>query len=233
MLTIAGFAQKGKPGYEVWTWHDYNLLNNRYELKTVVLSSAGDCLYYMPEQGLLGVTKENSNQTGSWGRYTDKGNKLELLNEKYGKMDFYKVTPTQMSRYPDKKSSIYKKAKKVDGLKIEGAYTPDVSLYKNTRDITTPLSDPNRRPIIFFKKDGTYINEGLSFSNITFGDDFAIGKGTYEIKDFSLVLTTEKGRKLQVSFCGIASSDPATNPEGYVINGSLYYKLGTKFIPHD
>ncbi len=58
--------------------------------------------------------------------------------------------------------------------------------------------DGYKRPILFFKKDGTFINEGIEFSNLTYGDPYAIGKGTYEIINYSLLMHTESGKLLQV-----------------------------------
>jgi hypothetical protein len=188
----------------------------------------------MPSKGLNGVTPENSNETGSWGMVIHKGDMLSLVNDKYGKMELYKIDANTRSRYPNSKSSIYKKVKPVDGLKFEGAYSPELSYYNGKTDIISQQIDPNKRPIIFFKKDGTYINEGIEFSNMTYGDGFAIGKGTYEILNYSLILTTESGRKLQVAFTPVLDANPAsTDNPGFIINNSLFYRLDKKILPHN
>lgn len=222
--------------YGVWMCHCYvatgNLADKQF--KTVVLSADGRSLYHMPEKGLNGITPQNSNETGSWGNLTDKGNMLSLVNDKYGNMELYKITPTSMSRYPDRKSAIYKKVKQVDGLRFEGAYSPELSYYNGKTDIISRQIDPGKRPIIFFKKDGTYINEGIEFSNLTSGDDFAIGKGTYEIVNYSLILTTQTGRKLQVAFTPVLDANPASiDNGGLIINNNLFYRLNKTFVPHN
>jgi hypothetical protein len=223
--------------YEVWECNCPNLATNTQvttKLNTVVLSPDGKCLYHMPEKGLNGVTPASSNQEGSWGNVTDKGNMLSLVNDKYGKMDLYKITSTSMSMYPNKTSSVYKKVKQADGLRFEGAYSPELSYYNGKTDIISRQINPNKRPIIFFKKDGTYINEGIEFSNLTFGDDYAIGKGTYEIINYSLILTTQSGRKLQTAFTPILDANPAAiDNGGFIINNLLFYKLGKDFVPHN
>lgn len=221
--------------YDLWMCHCLDMGGRAGDLKfkTVVLSPDGRCLYYMPEKGLNGVTPQNSNETGSWGMVTDKGNKLSLVNSKSGNMELYKITSTSMSRYPNSSSSIYKKMKQVDGLRFEGAYSPELSYYNGKPNIISGQIDPNKRPIIFFKKDGTYINEGIAFSNLTFGDDFAIGKGTYEIVNYSLILTTQTGKKLQVAFTPILDANPASdNNSGLMINNNLFYRLNKTFVPH-
>lgn len=220
--------------YEIWGCQYMDPGSLKLTLKTVVLSSDGKCLYYMPEKGLNGVTPENSNSSGSWGSVADKGSMLQLRNERYGNMDLYKISPTSMSRYPNSKSVIYKKVRQVDSLRFEGAFSPELSYYNGKADIISRQIDPKKRPIIFFKKDGTYINEGITFSNLTFGDDFAIGNGSYKIVNYSLILTTQTGRTLQVAFSPFLDSDPAgVDNGGVVINNVLFYKLGKDFKPHD
>ncbi|MES2427867.1 MAG: hypothetical protein V4560_12890 [Bacteroidota bacterium] len=227
----------GNIKYEVWECNCPNLATNTQvttKLNTVVLSPDGKYLTHMPTQGLNGVTPQNSNETGSWGNVTDKGNMLSLVNDKYGKMELYKIDVNTRSRYPNSKSSIYKKVKPVDGLRFEGAYSPELSYYNGKTDIISRQTDPNKRPIIFFKKDGTYINEGIGFSNITRNDDFAIGKGTYEIVNYSLILITQTRRKLQVAFTPVLDADPTSvDNGGLIINNNLFWRLNKTFVPHN
>ncbi|MFT3827421.1 MAG: hypothetical protein QM731_26095 [Chitinophagaceae bacterium] len=231
---IPGAGNTKNINYEVWECHCTNVSTLKLELKTVVLSPDGRCLYHMPEKGLNGVTPDNSNDNGSWGRVTDKGSSLQLRNEQYGNMELYKVSSTSMSRYPNSKTTIYKKVKQVDGLRFEGAYSPELSYYNGKTDIVSRQIDPNKRPIIFFKKDGTYINEGIGFSNLTFNDDYALGKGTYEIINYSLILTTGSGRKLQIAFTPVLDANPAANDNGgLMINNILFYRLNKTFTPHN
>jgi len=233
-VTTGNIGQKSVPGrniqYEVWECHCMNISSSNLELKTVVLSPDGKCLYYMPEKGLNEVTPS----TSSWGIVTDKGSVLELRNKQYGNMELYKISPSSMSRYPNSKTTIYKKVRQVDGLRLEGAYSPELSYYNGKTDIISRQIDPNKRPIIFFKKDGTYINEGLEFSNLTFGDNYALGKGVYEIVNYSLILTTQSGRKLQVAFTPVLDANPASDDNGgLMINNNLFYRLNKSFVPHN
>lgn len=235
--TNTTILSSGNIKYEVWECNCLNLETNTQiitKLNTVVISPDGKYLTYMPTQGLNGVTPQNSNETGSWGNVMDKGNMLSLVNDKYGKMELYKIDATTRSRYLNSKSSIYKKVKSVDGLLFEGAYSPELSYYNGKTDIISRQIDPNKRPIIFLKKDGTYINEGIAFSNLTLGDDFAIGKGTYEIVNYSLILTTQTGRKLQVSFTPVLDADPTSvDNGGFIINNILFWRLNKTFVPHN
>lgn len=222
--------------YEVWECNCPSLAVNSQvttKLNTIVLSPDGKYLTHMPEKGLNGVTPQNSNETGSWGIVTDKGNVLSLVNDKYGKMELYKIDANTRSQYPNSRSSIYKKVKPVDGLRFEGAYSPELSYYNGKTDIISRQIDPNKRPIMFFKKDGTYTNEGITFSNITRGDDFAIGKGTYELVNYSLILTTQSGKKLQVAFTPVLDANP-TNVDngGFIINNNLFWRLNKTFVPN-
>lgn len=235
--TTSSTSSSGNIKYAVWECNCPNLATNTQvttKLNTVVLSPDGKYLTHMPTQGLNGVTPQNTNETESWGNVTDKGNMLSLVNDKYGKMELYKIDANTRSRYSNLKSSIYKKVKVVDGLRFDGAYSPELSYYNGKTDIISRQIDPNKRPIIFFKKDGTYINEGIDFSNITFGDGYAIGKGTYEIVNYSLILTTQAGRKLQVAFTPVLDADPTSvDNAGFIINNNLFYRLNKKFVPHN
>lgn len=234
--TNSSASLSGNIKYEVWECNCPNLATNTLvttKLNTIVIAPNGKYLTYMPENGLNGITPQNSNETSSWGNVIDKGNVLSLVNDKYGKMELYKIDANTRSRYPNSKSSIYKKVKAVDGLRFEGAYSPELSYYNGKTDIISRQIDPNKRPIIFFKKDGTYINEGITFSNITLGDDFAIGKGTYEIVNYSLILTTQSGKKLQVAFTPVLDANP-TNADngGFIINNNLFWRLNKTFVPN-
>ena len=232
----AAVQNASKSSYNLWMAYKLSLGGNLADMsfQYVVLSSDNRCLLYFPEKGLNNLEQDFPASSSSWGKVTDQGSKLVLNNDKYGKMELYKKAATAMSRYADSKpGSYYKKCKPVNGIRIEGAYSPDVSLYKNQSTIVDKIMDnPNKRPIIFFKKDGTYINEGLSFSNLTFGDDFAIGNGTYELKDFSLILTTSSGQKLQMNFAGILDANPSAGADGYIINNKLFYKLNKSYQAH-
>lgn len=222
--------------YDLWMCHCYTSSGNMGEKKftTVVLSPDGRVKFFLPEKGLNGVTPDNSNQEGSWGKVTDKGNMLSLVNDKYGSMNLYKISATSMSKYPNSSSSIYKKLKQVDGLRFEGAYSPELSYYNGKTDIVSKQIDPKKRPIIFFRKDGTYINEGIEFSNLTFGDAFAIGRGTYQIVNYSLILTTQSGRTLQVAFTPLLDANPTSaDNSGFMINNNLYYRLNKTFTPNN
>ena len=218
--------------YEVWQCQSTNISTLKVEFITVVLSPDGKCLYYMPEKGLYGVTPATGND--SWGSVTDKGNLLQLRNELRGNMDLYKISPVTMSRYPNSKSTIYKKVKQVDGLHFEGAYSPELSYYNGKTDIISRQIDPAKRPIIFFKKDGTYVNEGIEFSNLTRGNDYALGKGTYEIINYSLILTTRNGQKLQVALTPILDANPASiDNSGLMINNLVFYHLNKTLVQNN
>jgi len=224
------------PKYDLWMAHKLALGGSlaEYSFQYVVLSSDNRCLFYLPEKGLNNVEQDFPASSSSWGKVSDNGNKLVLIN-KFGKMELYKKEANAMSRYADSKpGDYYKKCKPVNGIRIEGAYSPDISLYKNKSTLLDKATyDPKKRPIIFFKKDGTYINEGLAFSNITKGDDFAIGKGTYEIVNYSLILTTQSGKKLQVAFAPVLDANPTSvDNGGFIINSNLFWRLNKTFAPN-
>ena len=178
----------------------------------------GDYFPYFPEGGFWNFDLKRSGQ--SWGKATHQGNTIAARSS-YGNIDFVKKGPEHMES-PNYTSNTWYKCRSVDGLRLEGAYTPDLDVYNKT---TGFLPAPEKRPIIFFKKDGTFINEGLSYANVTRSPDYALGSGTYQIKNFSLILNYADGRRVQVGFVGIKNVDPAGEPTTYFINNLLNYKL--------
>lgn len=212
---------------EVWTItkskYNYSLKASRLENEWMALYPDGNYYPYLAEGGFLGFSEQLKND--SWGTYTKQGDKI-IAKNKFQTYTFQKVGIEQL-KY-EYSSSLWYKCKSVDGLLLDGAYSPEASYYAGYNDITA-LANLKERDIIFFKKDGTFINEGLSYSNVTSGKISTLGKGTYYIKNFSLVLNFADGRKVQVAFTGIKNTDPFKETAGYVINGLLNYKLGKQF----
>lgn len=214
---------KGGPVPELW-------VANRFEIKTgddtpkispswAAFFPNGDYYPYFPEGGFWKFDLKRSDR--SWGKAKQYGNKI-VTDSLYGGIDFVKKSAEQMVS-PDYPSNVWYRCASVDGLRIEGAYTHDREGYNRWHKTAKPLTP---RPVIFFKKDGTFVNEGVSYANVTNSFDYAFGSGTYEIKNYSLILNYKGGKKrAQVGFATLKTSESTGQPVLYFINNLVHYKL--------
>jgi hypothetical protein len=80
----------------------------------------------------------------------------------------------------------------VDGVRLDGAWTS----YGNPADPDLDRLPVGKRPVLRFSRDGRFVDEGLFavFMRSYDGGDDRPGAGTYELKDFTLVLRYDDGR---------------------------------------
>ncbi len=216
-------VKSSEPAPEVWMVNRLKLkaAQGRTEMgqEWVAFYPNGDYFPYLPEGGFYNFDPQRSGQ--SWGKAVRSGNSVQATSS-YGNITFVAKSANEMES-PNYTSSTWYRCQSVDGLRLEGTYTPDLDFYNNIKSGVLP--QPKQPPVIHFRKDGTFFNEGISYANVTRDMTAALGHGTYQIKDFSLIMNCAGGRQVQVSFSGIKSTDPKSNPESYFINGLLNYRL--------
>lgn len=216
-------VENSGPAPEVWMVNRLKLkaAQGRTEMgqEWVAFYPNGDYFPYLPEGGFYNFDLRRSGQ--SWGKAVRSGNGIQATSS-YGNITFVPKSANEMLS-PDYTSGTWYRCQSVDGLRLEGTYTPDLDFYNNIKGGVLP--QPKEPPIITFHKDGTFFNEGISYANVTRDMTAALGHGTYQIKDFSLIMNCAGGRRIQVSFTGIKSTDPKSNPDSYFINGLLNYRL--------
>lgn len=216
-------ASSGMAGAEVWMVNRYIMNLKRYGTQWFVIYPGNQYLYYMPETGLLGVTKGSSELANGWGVVSDKGVELHLKNDFLGTvMKLGKISATEMSYPPGSKTSIYRKCRSVDGLLLEGEYSPDhPNWYKNLQ-----VNKDGYTQVIAFKKDGTFYNKGLValYDMKTANMHREFGAGTYMVRDYTLVLSYKDGTVCRVALNGINNVDPHQNSELLYIRLLPYYK---------
>jgi len=171
----------------------------------VIFYEDGTFLFAAPAKGLYNFDREQdkADRQGDnfWGTYTFNGNTgtwkydaASVVNEITLESDGgLKLTSTYSKFY---------RCASVDNYRFDGSYTSRADPFD------PELSQPGEKAVIRFKSDGTFIDEGL-FTNIyTYlgigtgktKDDFAPGNGTYELKDFTLILRYSDGRIIQTFF---------------------------------
>lgn len=200
------------PKHEVWMNYQYNLLKKRFAVSFLLMYKNGDCLDYVPEQGVLGFSKANDNRTDRhWGVAKDLGREIQITYSDYVRK-LGKISSSKMSYPAGSKSSFYFKCIPVDGLLLDGEWSSGGS-YGNPNW----YKDPNYKDgTIRFYKDGRFENNGgfysskESTSGIVYKDQ---GNGTYVIKDFTLVLTYSDGQVFSSGLTGLKDVNPFKNNE--------------------
>lgn len=97
----------------------------------------------------------------------------------------------------------------VDGLRLEGAWTS----FADANDPALLQIPVGRRPLIRFSRDGRFVDDGVFGSILQGYGSGPAGQGTYEIREFSLVLRYAGGGVKQVAFSGLQGADPAVRNE--------------------
>jgi hypothetical protein len=204
---------------QLWLWS--GLMNTydfqkghtlKHDNKWFALYSNGDCLPYLPEEGFLGFDREPGNE--SWGKATVSGKKM-TLEGKWGRLKLEKISDTQWNGEGSKLQT-YFPCKPVDGLTLNGSYSAD------GRDWTTKKPTAISGPITYitYKKDGSFVDYGC-FNDSTVTKP---AKGTYFIKNFTIVLQYENGFIKKRSFCGLVGADPFKEDAAYFMSNYLWYK---------
>ncbi len=200
------------PKHEVWMSYQYNMLKKRYAAAFLLKYANGDCLDYVPEQGVLGFSKATDNKTDRhWGVAKDLGSQIHITYSGYMRK-LGKVSASKMSYPPGSNSSFYFKCVPVDGLKLDGEWSSggsygDPNWYKkpNYKDGTIKFYPDGR-----FENNGGYYSVKESASGAIYKDR---GNGTYFIKDFTLVLTYSDGQVFSSSLTGLKDVSPFKSNE--------------------
>lgn len=116
----------------------------------------------------------------------------------------------------------YHRCRPVDGLRLEGAWTS----YANPQDPALSQLPVGRRPIFHFSRDGRFTDDGVfaTFLGIGEAGSNGAGSGTYEIRDWSLVLSYDDGRVKRLALTGMLAADPAASDDTLFIARSVFRK---------
>jgi len=120
--------------------------------------------------------------------------------------------------------SKFYRCRSVDGFSLDGSYTSISGLSGDDF-----LDYPNEKPLIRFRPDGTFLDEGLFFwvHVLRFDeteDPYAPGDGTYEARDFTLLLRYSDGRTRQIRFNFPLNAGDASN-FFMTANGLILWKI--------
>lgn len=207
----------------------YNIITKKFEYSTVrpeaswrIFFSDGTYSQGMPLKGPFNLNIAQSQQdekankpTGSrWGHYTVSGNTISIhhntiTNDKT-------ITILNANELKDHNDTFYK-CESVDGLKLDG-------MWGWTPDMIKPENEDSFTHVIKFSKNGKFTDYGIfAINQDNFTPDDAPGSGTYQLRDFSLILNYDDGRVIQKSFAIYKTVSSA--PSVIYINSNPRYKL--------
>lgn len=210
--------QGSKPPFEIWMGLKTGSAGNWANIEWKVVLPDGSYFNQLPPEGFLEFSK---NQTGgTWGTFVMNGNTGSFQNQ-YETIQVKKISNTELEKvgYTNK---LYKLAL-VNGLKLSGKYNtiPNWSVIPNY-----PYGPNDAQPMILFDANGTFNDQGI------FVTDFlrphkdpqrAPGNGTYEIKNFTLILNYSDGRKITKAFSGALNNQVTATSELVFIGGNPFY----------
>lgn len=173
----------------------------------MVFYQDGQVFDFLPDGGLAWFDRAASQKGpdgGNWGRIAWKGSRGSLK-----KRDLADPIPVERKGPKQIQVSLdrFVRCAEVDGLKLDGTWS---SLAPDDPDLAR--MPKGATPAIHFTRDGRFTDHGL-FVNVIRTDDDAgrngPGEGTYQIRDFSLLLRYSDGRARALAFTGMGQIDPA------------------------
>jgi hypothetical protein len=178
----------------IWLYYGLDF-NTQMSWQEMVFFKDGTSLDIIPRSGLYNYSvNQEQNQFAHIGKYSFKNGKgYNQLTPSYKEV-LSMIKPGQLKI----DSRLYTKSVVIDGQGIAGSFTS----YANPSDPTLQTLPYGQKPVIHFYKDGKFTDEGLFATFLqTYGakNDEA-GSGTYELKDYSILLKYNDGRTRQEAF---------------------------------
>ncbi|WP_157278564.1 hypothetical protein [Olivibacter sitiensis] len=206
------------PPFEIWMGLRTGSTGNWANLDWKIVLPNGDYFNQLPTEGFLDFSR---NQTGgTWGTFTMNGSTGTFTNP-YETIQVKKISETELEKvgYTNR---LYKLTS-VDDVKLSGKYNtiPNWSTIPNY-----PYNATEPQPMIEFTSNGTFNDMGAFVSNFNIPNQYperAPGNGTYEIKNFTLILHYADGRKITKSFSGVFNNKVTATSELVFIGGNPFY----------
>ncbi|WP_346237602.1 hypothetical protein ABDK00_000800 [Niabella insulamsoli] len=206
-------------GFEIWMGQKTGSTGNWSNLRWMVVLPDGRFFNQLPTEGFLNF---NANQTGgTWGTFTMNGINGVFTNP-YETLNVKKISAAEME-IAGYANHLYKLAS-VDGVKLSGKYVNGIPGWSTSGSY--PYSGNDAQPMIEFTADGGFVDKGAFVLNFTMPYQYperAPGKGLYEIKNFTLTLNYEDGRKVTKAFSGVLNNKVTVTTELVLVGGNPFY----------
>ena len=221
--TASGAPQPGSGITGVWM--GFRQLYGSYEPspRWYTFYSNGQVFEDIPRTGFAGfspaASQADPGQHSYWGTYSY-GNGSGAIT-KPGVRYPEKILSEGPGRIKIDSDHFYRCAE-VNGLRLDGAWTS----LANPNDPDLDRWPVGQRPVFRFSSDGRFADEGVFATFLKSGDARldAAGTGTYEIRDFTLLLRYADGRVKQVAFTGMLGANPAASNDMLFISRSRFRK---------
>lgn len=224
----SGAAPKASGNGVVGVWMGFRpTMPGSYELQPrwYTIFEDGQVFEDLPRNGLLGFdrnsSRANPNERPYWGTWQFQGGSGQIA--KPG-VRFTERLTLESQNLLVIDSDRFSRCASVDGLRLAGSWTS----YSDPNDPYLAQRPVGERPVFTFTRDGRFVDEGAFAGFLkSFGTDgtsLAAGSGTYEIRDFTLVLRYTDGRVLRAAFSGMASGDPAVKNDIVFIGRARFNK---------
>lgn len=197
----------------------YDLSKNRMAYR-VFFPDGNYTASEMPAEGLLffNINSADAPQY-TWGKYSRSADGITVKSAYENKKLNY-LTKDKLED-PGWSNPLYK-CKPVDGLKLDGSWS-----YIPNSEKDPYYDEPGCRPVIYFTKDGKFNDRGVFVSDCRYPNQYpenVPGEGTYEIKNFSLVLNYNDGRTIYKSFTAALGNNPFARNEIIYIRRNAFFK---------
>lgn len=190
----------------------------KLKLEWRVVYDNGQVFRGLPLTGLADLEPGKADAGGTWGTYKPDGTAS------------YDGSTERLVRKGDDllvDQRVFVRAAPVDGVKLDGAYT-----YMDPED--KYLDGAGCRQVLELRPDGTFVDRGIFVSNCaaptrTAAD--APGAGTYEARDFSLILRYQDGRVARRSLSPVLRGDARKDASAVFVVGQLWRKRSKPLAP--
>ena len=187
----------------------------------VVFYDDGTFMFKLPKNGFIGFDKvqdkNNNKDRNIWGTYTFSSGSGTWKYDNEGVANTGTIT-LENDGGLDLGTTLYSKfyrCASVDDYGLNGSY----SSYGSSSELDNRFKPGDARPVINFKTDGTFVDEGLFTIHMSLNNPIGAenpGSGTYVLKDFTLILRYSDGRTKQMGF-SFSYGSSNRDASGYVI----------------
>ena len=221
ILTVACGSDDDTLHYDVdslgGVWMSFKAGSGFDNVMWIVFDGAGYMIDDLPRLGLHAIT-ENDLVHYTLGTYSVNGRKVQASTA-YTNYTFNWNDVNTLTR----EGYTYKfyRCTVTDNMRLNGSWTT----YSNTRD--PYLDQVGARPVLTLNNDGTFTDRGLWVTD--FADPYANaeaspGNGTYQLLNYTLILTYTDGRVRKRSFTGTVNQNPSSNADLLYIGNNPVHK---------
>lgn len=183
--------------------YKYNTLTSSLEWHFKIFYPNGISSTIVPRVGLYnyGPNADIANNPGIYSFDGTNGtNKVSPQSQYNEVLSLQSITKLKID------NDVYQRCASTEGKKLNGSYTS----YADPNDPTLQTLPYGQKPVITFHSDGTFLDEGLFNTAFVLDPQPAPGSGTYEIKNFSIIMKYTDNRVRQCSIYSSFSNDITT-----------------------